>query len=94
MRLYNPDGNASTTGGILQVCTSETWKAVCYYTFDCINEGRAACRQLGYGGANLSENTVIDFINVHIHVTYRSSFDDKHNSLWIMGSLKSQLSLL
>ena len=52
LRLYNPNANASIDGGMVQVCLSRTWKAVCDHGFDCNQEGRAACEQLGYGGAN------------------------------------------
>ena len=55
LRLFNPYGNSSTDGGMLHVCKSSVWKAVCDYTFDCTTEGRAACKQLGYGGAHMSE---------------------------------------
>ena len=59
LRLFNPYGNSNTDGGMLQVCKSSVWKAVCDYSFDCTTEGRAACKQLGYGGAHMSE-IVID----------------------------------
>ena len=55
LRLYNPYGNYSTDGGMLQVCKSGIWRGVCDYSFDCQTEGRAACKQLGYGGTNMSE---------------------------------------
>ena len=55
LRLYNPYGNSSNDGGMLHICKSGIWRAVCDYNFDCTTEGRAACRQLGYGGAHMSE---------------------------------------
>ena len=54
LRLYNPNGNTATEGGMLQICRSGIWRAVCDYTFDCTTEGRAACRQLGYSGNQIS----------------------------------------
>ena len=47
-------GNTSTQEGMLEVCNSGTWKAVCN-RFYCGSEGKAACKQLGYGGSKLSK---------------------------------------
>ena len=62
LRLYTQYGNTSTQGGLLQVCNSGTWKAVCD-RFYCGSEGRAACKQLGYGGSKLSKHMQI--VRVH-----------------------------
>lgn len=48
LRLYNPHGNTTITGGMLQECYSGYWYAVCDNGFDCSTEG-------GYGGSNLSQ---------------------------------------
>lgn len=63
LRLYNPySDNTNATGGMLQVCTADgIWTGVCDYLFKCTNEGRAACKQLGYGGANMSEENSCHF---------------------------------
>ena len=53
LRLYNPYSNASTDEGMVQVCRSNIWTAVCGHYWGC-NEGKAACKQLGYGGSYLS----------------------------------------
>ena len=55
LRLYNPHGSTATQGGMLQICISNRWRAVCDYTFGCSTEGRAACRQLGYSGSQISK---------------------------------------
>ena len=58
LRLYNPHSDNNATGGMLQVCTAAgIWTGGCDYLFECTAEGRAACKQLGYGGANMSENS-------------------------------------
>ena len=54
LRLYNPNGNTTTEGGMLQICRPGLWRAVCDWSFSCFN-GRAACRQLGYSGSQISE---------------------------------------
>ena len=55
LRLYNPNGNTITEGGMLQICLSGIWRAACDFSFGCTTNGRAACRQLGYGGSQISE---------------------------------------
>ena len=54
LRLYNPNGNTTTEGGMLQICLSGIWRAACDYSFHCTTNGRAACRQLGYSGSQIS----------------------------------------
>ena len=49
LRLYNRYDSTSTQGGMLQICRSNLWRAVCDYGWGCTN-GRAACKELGYGG--------------------------------------------
>ena len=72
LRLYNPNGNTATEGGMLQICRSGIWRAVCDYTFDCTTEGRAACRQLGYSGNQISElNVACKQCSTTIHI-YKS----------------------
>ena len=58
IRLYNPQGSTATQGGMLQICISSRWRAVCDYGFDCQNEGKAACRQLGFSGSQISKYTI------------------------------------
>ena len=55
LQLYNSNGNITTEGGMLQICRSGTWTAVCDFGFSCSYEGKAACRQLGYSGSQISE---------------------------------------
>ena len=54
LRLYNRYGNTSTQGGTLQVCRSNIWRAVCDYNYHCTEEGRAACKELGYSSSRMS----------------------------------------
>ena len=54
LRLYNPNGNTTTEGGMLQICLSGIWTAACDYSFGCTDDGKAACRQLGYSGSQIS----------------------------------------
>ena len=54
LRLYNQNGNITTEGGMLQICRSGIWRAACDYSFGCTTDGRAACRQLGYSGSQMS----------------------------------------
>ena len=63
LRLYNPNGNITTEGGMLQICLSGRWTAACDYSFGCNTNGRAACRQLGYSGSQTSE-CMIEYIIV------------------------------
>ena len=70
LRLYNPHSDNNATGGMLQVCTAAgIWTAVCDYLFKCTAEGKAACKQLGYGGANMSENPC-SFFSIFNAVTW------------------------
>ena len=54
LRLFNRYGTAGD-GGMLQVCKSNVWRAVCDHQFRCKLEGKAACRQMGYQGGRLSK---------------------------------------
>ena len=68
LRLYNPNGNTTTEGGMLQICLSGTWTAACDYSFGCSSDGRAACRQLGYSGSQISEwHNCIYTLKVVVH---------------------------
>ena len=55
LRLYNPYGSTATQGGMLQICISNQWTAVCDYSFSCSVQGKIACRQLGFSGSQISE---------------------------------------
>ena len=67
LRLYNPNGNTTTEGGMLQICRPGLWRAVCDWSFSCFN-GRAACRQLGYSGSQISEwHNCIYTLKVVVH---------------------------
>ena len=44
---------------MLQICLSGIWRAACDYSFGCSSDGRAACRQLGYSGSQISECTSV-----------------------------------
>ena len=68
LRLYNPHGSTATQGGMLQICISNRWRAVCDYTFGCSTEGRAACRQLGYSGSQISKLLLLLFCRIIIYL--------------------------
>ena len=55
LRLYNPYGSTATQGGMLQICLSNRWRAVCDYSFSCSTHGKIACRQLGFSGSQISK---------------------------------------
>ena len=57
-RLYNAFDDPVTQGGMLQVCRSGVWTAVCNVGFGCANAAPPACRSLGYGGENLSMSAI------------------------------------
>ena len=59
---------------MLQICLSDTWTAVCDYSFGCTSDGRAACRQLGYSGSEISMCTNV----CHCAAWYDIEYFDKH----------------
>ena len=89
LRLYNQYGSTATQGGMLQVCRSNQWRAVCDRRFDCSTEGRAACRQLGFSGSLLSESEFCqNFVRIlsssdYIHIeSYTISNSARYFGTW------------
>ncbi|XP_011405675.2 PREDICTED: scavenger receptor cysteine-rich domain superfamily protein-like [Amphimedon queenslandica] len=59
IRLYN--SNATSPGGMVQMCRQGRWTAVCDFSWGCA-ESVVACRQLGYTNAKpkFTYNTAVD----------------------------------
>ena len=90
-RLYNAYSDPAAQGGMLQVCRSGIWTAVCNQGFGCGNAAPPACRTLGYGGENLSKSAVnfhhwcknvLNNIVTIVFVAGVATIDDRNTGPW------------